>query len=172
MKKASSPLQGFLTKISLCLRYRNNCLKIEKTRSISYLHTKFTLLSIPLSLSVSISPLFHRHIIISDIVIMIPVTEFSSQELGWGSPVCHHKMRTCLPTCHIPNFRNDFKDSNWVVNLHAEHLTRFEVREENVESFTFFTVVTNNNARAADDLSWVTLSVDFAKTSPAVAPQC
>ena len=41
------------------------------------------------------------------------------------------------------------------------------MREEDVESLALFTVVTDDDARAADNLSWVSLSVDLAETSPA-----
>lgn len=40
------------------------------------------------------------------------------------------------------------------------------MREEDVETLALLTVVTDDNARAADDLSGVALTVDLAQTSP------
>ena len=51
----------------------------------------------------------------------------------------------------------------------AEHqltLTVFEVVDEDVETLALFTIILDNDARAADDLAGVTLLVDLAKTSP------
>jgi hypothetical protein len=41
------------------------------------------------------------------------------------------------------------------------------VGKEDVEALALFTVVSNNYARAADDLSGIAFSVDLAQTSPA-----
>jgi len=45
-------------------------------------------------------------------------------------------------------------------------LTVLEVVEENMETLTLNTVVLDNDARAADDLTGVTLTVNLAETSP------
>jgi hypothetical protein len=41
------------------------------------------------------------------------------------------------------------------------------VREKDVETLALLTVVTDNDARAANDLSGVTFPINLAKTSPA-----
>lgn len=45
-------------------------------------------------------------------------------------------------------------------------LTALEVLEENVETLGLLTVVLDDDARAADDLTGVTLTVDLAETGP------
>ena len=45
-------------------------------------------------------------------------------------------------------------------------LAALEVLEENVETLGLLTVVLDDNARAADDLTGVTLTVDLAETGP------
>ena len=56
--------------------------------------------------------------------------------------------------------------SNKEVTKHQLTLTVFEVVNEDVETLTLGTIVLDNDARAADDLTGVTLLVDLAKTSP------
>lgn len=47
-----------------------------------------------------------------------------------------------------------------------KRLAALEVLEENVETLGLLTVVLDDNARAADDLTGVTLTVDLAETGP------
>jgi len=46
------------------------------------------------------------------------------------------------------------------------HLTVLEVVEEDVETLRLHTIFLDDNARAADDLAGVALTVDLAETSP------
>ena len=56
--------------------------------------------------------------------------------------------------------------SNKEVAEHYLTLTVFEVVDEDVETLALRTVVLDDDARAANDLTGVTLLVDLAKTSP------
>ena len=56
--------------------------------------------------------------------------------------------------------------SNEVVKKHLLTLTVFEVIHEDVETLALGTIVLDDNTRATNDLTSVTLLVDLAKTSP------
>jgi len=47
-----------------------------------------------------------------------------------------------------------------------QHLPVAEVVQEDVHALTFNTVIFHDDARAANDLAWVALTVDLAETSP------
>lgn len=50
--------------------------------------------------------------------------------------------------------------------MERRNLSRLEVVEEDLETLRLLSVVLDDDARAANDLSGVTLSVDLGKTSP------
>ena len=77
--------------------------------------------------------------------IMIPVRQLSSQMLSVEG--------VCLSSPEAGT-RDD------------THLTVLEVVEEDVETLGLNAVVLNDDARAADDLAGVALTVDLAETSP------
>ena len=56
--------------------------------------------------------------------------------------------------------------SNKEATKHNLTLTVFEVVDEDVETLALSTIVLDNDTRAANNLTGVTLLVDFAKTSP------
>lgn len=66
--------------------------------------------------------------------------------------------------CEMLTFRSIRRCSS---NQQETDLTALEVLEENVEALRLLTVVLDNDARAADNLPGVALTVDLAETGPA-----
>lgn len=82
------------------------------------------------------------------------------------------KILTSRLYCKPPTFASLTSTSTYtllppiIICCFPRLLTRLEVLEENVQSLRLLSVVSDDDTRAANDLPWVTLSVDLAETSP------
>lgn len=76
-----------------------------------------------------------------------------------GVLFCHHLDAPCPPdtlACITPHHIND-----------THLLERLEVRQQDIQTLALLAVVTNDDARAADDLTRVALTIDLAQAGPA-----
>lgn len=99
-------------------------------------------------------------------VLFLIVSKGRPQPLMHYAPLYHSSVCGTIPILTSTNRATPSAFNRVVQAWFHVLLTRLEVLEEDVEALALLTVVSDDNAGAADDLPWVALSVDLAETSP------